>query len=297
MSMITQCPACGTAFRVTPPQLQAQHGMVRCGRCALVFDGFEMLATQHDDQPPDHGVRPVVAAPGPEPGPKAESAARAPVATAPPARVEAAPEPNYVTPPAAMQPETPAPKRSPQTVVPAMQPVRVTRSFDDEPLPRRRGGWALGILLLLLALAAQGTYFYRSDIAASVPEARPYLDRMCELLSCTAALPQRPRLISIEGSDMQATAPANRGLIALSATLRNNAPIELGYPALDVVLTDTKDHTVARRVFLPAEYRDASKSAHAGIPANAEVTVRLDIDSSDLGAAGFRLDLLPAPTR
>ena len=48
MSMVTQCPACGTSFRVTPPQLQAQHGMVRCGRCAQVFDGFETLATQRD---------------------------------------------------------------------------------------------------------------------------------------------------------------------------------------------------------------------------------------------------------
>lgn len=251
MSMITRCPACSTAFRVTPPQLQAQHGMVRCGLCAHVFDGFETLATQRDDPPP-----------------------------------------------AAMQPETPTPKRSPQTVVPAPQPARVAKALDHEPLPRRRGGgWALGIVLSLLALAAQGMYFYRSDIAASVPEARPYIDRMCELLSCTAALPQRPRLISIEGSDMQATDTANRGLIALTATLRNNAQIELGYPALDVVLTDTKDHTVARRVFLPAEYRDASKGARAGIPPNAEVTVRLDIDSSDLGAAGFRLDLLPAPAR
>ena len=281
MSMITQCPACGTAFRVTPPQLQAQHGTVRCGRCAHVFDGFETLATLGGDPPPDTGAQPGVADPGP--GPAAGPAAHSAIAT---------------TPPAASQPEFPAFGRSPQTVVPESQPLPVAAAFDDEPLRERRGGgWALGILLLLLALAAQGAYFYRSDIAASVPEARPYLDRMCELLNCTAALPQRPRLISIEASDMQSTDPANRGLIALTATLRNNAPTELGYPALDVVLTDTKDHTVARRVFMPAEYRDAGKDARAGIPPNAEVTVRLDIDSSDLGAAGFRLALLPAPTR
>ncbi|MEK7875057.1 MAG: DUF3426 domain-containing protein, partial [Pseudomonadota bacterium] len=230
------------------------------------------LATLGGDRPPDTGAQP------------ASGTAAHPEAV--------------TTPPAVSQPEFPAPGRSPQSVVPASRPVPVAAATDDEPLPQRRGGgWALGILLLFLALAAQGAYFYRSDIAASVPEARPYFDRMCELLSCTAALPQRPRLISIEASDMQATDPANRGLIALTATLRNNAPTELGYPALDVVLTDTKDHTVARRVFLPAEYRDAGKDARAGIPPNAEVTVRLDIDSSDLGATGFRLALLPAPTR
>ena len=251
--------------------------MVRCGRCAHVFDGFETLATLQDDRSTDAEAQPVVAGPGPEPA--AGPAAHPTLATAP-------------------QPKPPTPERSPQTVALPSQPAPVAAGFDEKPLPQRRGGgWALGIILLLLALAAQGAYFYRSDIAARVPEARPYLDRMCGLLSCTTALPQRPRLISIEGSDMQATDPGNRGLIALTATLRNNASIELGYPALDVVLTDTKEHTVARRVFLPAEYRDAGKDARAGILPNAEVTVRLDIDSGDLGAAGFRLALLPAPTR
>jgi len=165
-------------------------------------------------------------------------------------------------------------------------------------LPQKRsGGWAFGILLLLLALAVQGAYFYRSEIAASVPEARPYLKQMCELLHCTVALPQRPRQISIEASDMQATDPGNPGLIALTATLRNHATIEIGYPALDVVLTNTKDHTVARRIFLPGEYLDAGRNPRAGIPPNAEITVRLNLDTGDLGASGFRLDLLAAPAR
>ena len=104
----------------------------------------------------------------------------------------------------------------------------------------------------------------RSEIAASVPEARPYLNKMCELLRCTVALPQRPRQISIEASDMQATDPANPGVIALTATLRNNATTELGYPALDVVLTNTKEHTVARRIFLPADYLGRRQGAARG---------------------------------
>ena len=62
-----------------------------------------------------------------------------------------------------------------------------------------------------------------------------------------------------------------------------------------MVLTNTKEHTVARRIFLPAEYLGAGKDPRAGIPPNGEITVRLDLDTGDLGAAGFRLDLLPAP--
>jgi len=81
----------------------------------------------------------------------------------------------------------------------------------------------------------------------------------------------------------------------LTATLRNHAGHDLGYPALDLVLTNTKEHTLARRIFLPAEYLERGRDIAAGIPANAEITIRLDLDTGDLNPAGFRLDLLPAP--
>jgi hypothetical protein len=93
---------------------------------------------------------------------------------------------------------------------------------------------------------------------------------------------------------MQATDPTNPGHITLTATLRNHATMELGYPALDVVLTNAKEHTVARRIFVPDEYLAGQRNAAAGIKPNAELTIRLELDTGDLGAAGFRLDLLPA---
>lgn len=270
MSMVTECPGCSTTFRVTPQQLQAQHGMVRCGRCATVFDGFKTLATLSDELPFEAGPQSVA------------SRGIEPAAT------------EVVTQPQVDAGIVPAPP--PQIVFPEPQPKIGAKTFAVETLPRRRtGGWAFGILLLVIALAAQAAYFYRSDIAANVPEARPYLAGMCGYLRCAVAFPQRPRLITIEGSDMQAPDPANPGLIALTATLRNQATTGLGYPALDVVLTDTREHTVARRIFLPTEYVDSGKDVRAGIPPNAEITIRLDIETSSLNAAGFRLALLPAP--
>jgi predicted Zn finger-like uncharacterized protein len=317
MSIITKCPGCGTTFRVTPHQLQAQHGMVRCGRCANVFDGFKTLATLSDVAPLD--VEPPAVARADAPGvtvtrPPAEvrresvntDPAAAPPQEAPPAAPpEAAPplpplqEAQLSQEPAAVSLPEDIPARGPVTIV---QDAAGASPFapiaDVEPVPRRRsGGWTLGAMLLLVGLAAQGAYLTRSEIAASVPEARPYLNKMCELLRCMVALPQRPRQISIEASDMQATDPANPGVIALTATLRNNATTELGYPALDVVLTNTKEHTVARRIFLPADYLAANREPRAGIAPNAELTVRLDLDTGDLGAAGFRLDVLAAPAR
>lgn len=43
MSAITQCPQCGTRFRVVPDQLKISQGWVRCGKCAEVFNAREAL--------------------------------------------------------------------------------------------------------------------------------------------------------------------------------------------------------------------------------------------------------------
>lgn len=308
MSMTTQCPSCGTTFRVTPPQLQSQHGMVRCGRCATVFDGFKALATLQDDAAPDAASP--VARPLPEVGAQAPN----PVAAA----AWVAPEPVAEEPVAVAQ--SAAPSMDVTRAVPAVTaPVletggRATRadvaepaiavrmqnetieSQIEPPTPRRRGvAWACGALVLLAGLAAQLAYLYRSELAVAVPEARPYLNEWCKTLHCTVALPQRPRQISIEASDMQAADTASPGLVILTATLRNQATTTLGYPALDVVLTNTREHTVARRIFFPAEYLAGSRDSRSGIASGGEITVRLHIDSGDLGAAGFRLELLAAP--
>ena len=41
--MRTRCPECQTAFRVTPDQLKARAGKVRCGQCQAVFNALDHL--------------------------------------------------------------------------------------------------------------------------------------------------------------------------------------------------------------------------------------------------------------
>ncbi len=49
MAMSTTCPACHTRFRVTPEQLDAHGGDVRCGRCAKVFNAHVYLAHELEE--------------------------------------------------------------------------------------------------------------------------------------------------------------------------------------------------------------------------------------------------------
>src|SRR5258708_20014300 len=47
--LITTCTQCLARFRVTPQQLNAKQGQVRCGKCRQVFNGFEALERHPDD--------------------------------------------------------------------------------------------------------------------------------------------------------------------------------------------------------------------------------------------------------
>jgi predicted Zn finger-like uncharacterized protein len=268
--MITQCPACGTHFRVAPEQLQVQQGQVRCGRCMTVFDGLRALAALPETAPGNAGEADAFRLEPVEPGrtpPPQGAPARAPEAAA--GGKDDGPEPEQLS----LDEEL----------------------FADPAQVRRDRLWAVGAALLVFALAGQVAYYYRAELAVNYPVLKPSLVKLCDALQCKVLPPQRPRLITIEASDLQVVDPARPGLIQLTATLRNHAGHDLGYPALDLVLTNTKEHTLARRIFLPMEYLERGRDVASGLLANAEITVRLDLDTGDLSPAGFRLDLLPAP--
>lgn len=46
MSLVTRCPKCNSDFVVKLEQLQALDGLVRCGACTHIFDGFATLQSQ-----------------------------------------------------------------------------------------------------------------------------------------------------------------------------------------------------------------------------------------------------------
>ncbi len=318
MTMVTRCPSCATLFRVTPQQLQTRDGQVRCGRCMTVFDGFKGLGTLPDQGAPETAPEPAnagssvnnetwtAAADAGVSGGLAQTPApeSAPVPAVPVGfefkpwgpRAAPAPEPSFEPPvkPAAVV------SASSKTAISPLSAIKGDELFLEQARSARRRGsriWTAGSALMLLALAAQAAYFYRGELAANYPGLKPLVLQICDLLQCSVPLPQRPRLINIEASDLQNVDPARPGVIRLTATLRNHASYDLGYPALDLVLTNTKEHTLARRIFLPEEYLHEGRDMTAGFPANAEITIRLDLDTGDLGAVGFRLDLLPTPVR
>ena len=303
MSAITQCSACNTRFKVTQEQLDVHQGLVRCGRCQTVFNAKEHL---QDDQPsPQLDLLTV-----PETPAFVESTVEASIEIASepiPEPIEkldfSLPEPIYLEPQVAEQQNAELQNVVQQQVTPhenieTTEPLTLAqqivlnespRPFNPKPTKRKSSWpWLAGNLLLLIILLAQVTYYFRIELAASQPGFKPALISYCRLLQCSVPLPQKADLMSIESSELEAD-PAQSSVITLNALLRNHASYMQAFPNLELTLTDAQEKPLARRTFRPTEYLKPGEDEKQGLAANRELSVKLNLDTTDLKPSGYRL--------
>ena len=285
----TRCPGCRTVFRVTPAQLQLRAGQVRCGHCRTVFDGTAnmiqlapaAIAARNDDDDDARGpltvtlrsaqaLEPVAAAAAPADAPRVTEPQPTTTAAVPPASTEA------------------------KRLAPDDDAIDYDNRFAwDRPRKRSRSRTAMyvaGIVLLVLAFVGQIAWNYRDRLAAYVPTLRPVLTRLCAIASCEVRPLREVAGLSIDASDLQAD-PAHKGLLILTATVRNRASYPVAFPHLELTLTDAQDQVVVRRALSPAEYAGGTANVAAGIAGNGEVAVKLFLDASATSQSGYRVYL------
>src|SRR5207247_7177630 len=124
----------------------------------------------------------------------------------------------------------------------------------------------------VLLLAGQALFHFRDAIAAHWPTTKPALIRLCATAGCDVQPLQEINGLSIEASDLQAD-PAHKGLLILSATIRNRMPYKLAYPYLELTLSDIQKQTqqdiiVVRRAFAPKAYVSGAADLDNGLPAH-----------------------------
>lgn len=292
MSTITQCPECSTCFKISQDQLEARHGLVRCGHCQAVFNAAAHLR-DYEPNPQLDLLAALEAQPAPSSAGPAEQAAEQqeeqvsigeetiPIAAL--AEPQPADETATITPEQETKPATPE------------QQSATTEGMLEHHLAipkkkKRRWPWAIGCLLLVMLMSAQAVYFFRIELAARLPGLKPALTSYCMLLKCSIPLPSKIDLISIESSDLEAD-PANAAFITLHAILRNNAPYAQTYPDLELTFTDTQDKVVARRTFKPGDYLKPGDDEKQGMASRRESSIRLRLDTADLKPTGYRLFL------
>ena len=301
MPLITSCPECQTQFVVTKEQLKAYEGQVRCGTCNHVFNAKA------------HLIKPVK--------PKKSPAKKSSVQVVPEAALESAsPEsmpleatvssieanvaehaehieitvPDHLKDIA--QEETTAITSNEDIVQLAIATPSMVQdlSIDDKFNKRQKGKFSWGLLLLslllLLGLLAQLTYFMRTEISANYPQTKPLLALACAQIGCDVPLPKKIDLLTIDDSDMQEHVEYEQ-VLQFTSTLINHANVPQAYPNIELTLTDTDDEPVLKRTFSAKEYLHNNANVENGIAAKEEVRIKLNMNTSDVAVAGYRVTL------
>lgn len=293
-------------FKVVPDQLRISEGWVRCGQCEEIFDAS---AHMQDD------VAPVVSATE-----VPVAATHASVATEPsgpvtedlavpsqPADIDfelKEPEVGTMLEPALSSgdlssdgsadgrtepvlPELPdAPPPAPPADEPTLSFMRGAGKPSRWHHPLVRSSLLVLSLVLVVGLGLQLLVHERDRIAAVEPGLRPLLDEVCLLMQCQVAPLRQIESVVIDSS---AFSKVKGDVYRLSLTLKNNAPIDLAMPAIELALTDTLDHPLMRRVFVPAELGSRSGVIPAASEAQATLVLTIKANGNGERVAGYRL--------
>lgn len=287
--LITTCTHCRARFRVTPQQLNAKQGQVRCGRCRSVFNGFESLERFPDD---DTGARLLAAREA------AERAAGIPPPVEPVAfeelpdietlqppvssTTEPAPAPAYVEPPAPVASTPPRPKR------PSRAPAREVTLAPVPPARPPARAWAFGAAFLCLVLALELFYVFRAPVAQRYPVLRPYLESACVAAHCTVPWPRDEASLKLEDSELLEV-PGKPTEIALGARIRNLANVAQEFPYLELTLTDLTGQAAIRRVLRPTDYLGRPVRTGETIAPGSELSLQLRLETPRIKATGYEL--------
>jgi predicted Zn finger-like uncharacterized protein len=275
--LVTCCPVCSANFYVSPDQLSAHHGEVRCGKCSHVFNALDRLSELSGAS-----VTEVVTTNEVTQLVTEQEKVTASQLDEPEIRIEKTSASNISDHGALLS--------SSSTTSPKIKFDLASKNKLNRPGKRKSHHRIFLFLALVLAImaTAQAAYFLRSEIASRWPVLKPYLAQACDLLGCTIELPKQIDLMAIDDSDLQEDAE-HQGLIHLSSTIINNASFIQAYPLLEVTLTDNYDKPILRRAFTPAEYLPKGTNLRQGMRPNEEIRIELGLSASNEPVAGYRV--------
>lgn len=322
--MFTQCPQCGSYFRIRSEHLDAAGGQVRCSLCTNTFDALERLHTRVPGQTEDpdavaepEEIEPTETAEEPvgdlfethqpsnppleeAPSPTFEKEDPAAAETKSEALDDAAREPlrgDFVPAPESAENAAPLFPHSRETVAAAeTSPDELGAdkplSDWDETEPSGPDGirwpWVVGCLVLLLLLGGQMLHFDREHWMQR-DDIGPWLQSLYTQLG-QAPTEQRD-LDQLEISRSNVTAqPGRPGELQVTGLVSNTADFEQPVPAVFLRLEDRWGDTVGSGFFEPEDWVSGRPAPERFDPGQ-RLAMRLELADPEDRAAGFHLEL------
>ena len=129
--------------------------------------------------------------------------------------------------------------------------VRDARKLAFWRKPAVRFVLGLSGFLLLILLILQFSVQQRDNLAAVEPRLKPWLNMMCEPLQCKISPLRRIETVVIESSSFN---KVSDDTYRLSFAIKNTGSTSVEMPSLDVILADTREQALMRRVVTPNQF-------------------------------------------
>jgi hypothetical protein len=163
--------------------------------------------------------------------------------------------------------------------------------------PQRRGGFlrvlggfVIGLALTLaLLLIVQLAWWQREKAMVYWPASQTLFARACATLGCHVAPPRAIDGLRLDASDLRQLDGPH--VLELKVPLTNHYSVALAYPAIELTLLDEANRVAVRRVLAPRDYIRPGASIDAGIPAGATQTMVVRIETGDVTASNFRVQI------
>lgn len=329
IELTTQCPQCQHRFDVTLVQLQQRKGLLRCDQCAHIFDAYAGAVAEPDSPPMVSELsskrspsnieaketipEPLVISTRARPSSKNIITSSQPIQST--AEIETEP---YNDIRVYLHTEDVSKLSGPlEPVIPPIESQSVSSEHDDftftpEPArfsprsltfeseeaddeidsPWNRWLWGTVFWLLLLVLAGQLIYVYRSHIANSVAFTRPVLQWMCDEIGCDLPYMREINAIEIRQSALQqqpSFGKEQRYAYQLQLQLKNNLAWAQEWPTLVVSFSDASAAVMATMAISPEQYLSPSQLSRP-FEAGAQQAIRVPVTVENKKINGFTID-------
>jgi len=274
-SMQTQCPHCHTLFHLTHEQLHMAEGLVRCGVCKEVYNALDTSPASSDSRltTEEYDI----------------SAAQNPPAQPDTASVEPQQTRTSETDDVfdLFQPESEAEKiHSFNSVI----PDEIRRHATQQNSTVSSLLWSLAILFLAFTLVAEYVWFNRNKLV-QLPQAKPWVKRICELTNCELAALRDPSQIKLLSRKVY-THPNQQHALMITVTIVNHASFAQPYPDMLVKFSDIRGHVVASRRFQPEQYLHRPRSQLPLLKPDKPVSFTMGIEDPGKNAMTYEFDFL-----
>ena len=180
---------------------------------------------------------------------------------------------------------------------PTPEPVYEEPAFVQRAKRQERYGRVGRIATALLTLAMVPALFLQSvdafhlRLGAMLPDAKPALARICQLIACRTTLPAQIESVSIDSYELHSPAKGETAY-TLKVLMRNRSALSQKWPHLELTLKDATETPIVRRVFDAKAYLTDKQAIPRGFAGHTEQAITLQFDvAPPLSPVGYEVYL------